>query len=70
MTVADGVQFRTSNSISGEVMTTDSDRRGKLHKVVLWSATLLITLVAFYALNHFVMSMQGLPLNWDLTPLQ
>ncbi len=56
--------------IAGEVMTIDSDRRGKLYKVVLWSAVLLITLVAFYALNHFVMSMQGLPLNWDLTPVQ
>jgi uncharacterized protein YwgA len=66
----DGVQIRTSHSISGEVMTTDSDRRKKLHKVVLWSVALLITLLAFYALNHFVMSMQGLPLNWDLTPLQ
>jgi hypothetical protein len=66
----DGAQIRASNSISGEVMTTDFDRRGKLHKVVLWSAALLVTLVAFYVLNHFVMSMQGLPLNWDLTPLQ
>lgn len=66
----DGAQIRTRHSISGEVMTTDSDRREKLHKVVLWSATLLVTLVAFYVLNHVVMSMQGLPLNWDLTPLQ
>ncbi len=70
MIADDGAQIKTSHSISGEVMTTDSDRRGKLHKVVLWSATVLITLLAFYALNHVVMSMQGLPLNWDLTPVQ
>ena len=51
-------------------MTTDSDRRGKSHKIFIWSAALLVTLVAFYVLNHVVMTMQGLPLNWDLTPLE
>lgn len=50
-------------------MTSDPTRRGKLLKVALWLFALLITVIAFYSLNHFVMSMQGLPLNWDLTPL-
>jgi hypothetical protein len=51
-------------------MTTDPGHRGKSHKVVLWLAALLITIVVFYALDHGVMSMQGLPLNWDLTPME
>ncbi len=29
-----------------------------------------IALVLFYLLNHGIMSMQGLPLNADLTPAQ
>jgi hypothetical protein len=65
----DRAQFRTKHATSGEIMTNDSSHRGRLHKVILWSVALLITIVAFYALNHFVMSMQGLPLDWDLTPL-
>lgn len=70
MIAAEDAQIKTSHSISGEVMTTDSDRRGKSHKIFIWSAALLVTLVAFYVLNHVVMTMQGLPLNWDLTPLE
>ncbi|MFQ6006600.1 MAG: hypothetical protein ACE5OQ_13985 [Woeseia sp.] len=66
----DGVQLRTGHTVLGDVMTSDSDRRGKLQKLVLWSAALLVTLLAFYVLNHVVMSMQGLPLAWDLTPLE
>ena len=50
-------------------MTSDPSHRGMLHKVALWLFALLITMIAFYSLDHFVMSMQGLPLNWDLTPL-
>lgn len=49
-------------------MTSDPTRRGKFHKVTLWLFALLVTMIAFYGLDHFVMSMQGLPLNWDLTP--
>lgn len=29
---------------------------------------LVITCAGFYALDHLVMLLQGLPLNWDLTP--
>jgi hypothetical protein len=51
-------------------MTIDSGRRGTLHNVAIWSAALIITFIAFYALDHAVMSMQGLPLSWDLSPQQ
>jgi hypothetical protein len=27
-----------------------------------------IALAVFYGLDHFIMNIQGLPLNWDLTP--
>lgn len=36
----------------------------------VWGGTLLLTLLAFYAMDLVVMAMQGLPLNWDLTPAQ
>ena len=36
----------------------------------MWVVAGLITVLAFYALNHLVMSLQGLPLAWDLSPLQ
>jgi len=35
---------------------------------LIWVAALAIALAAFYGLDHFVMSIQGLPLNWNLTP--
>lgn len=28
----------------------------------------VVAIAVFYALNHFIMNIQGLPLNWDLTP--
>ena len=35
-----------------------------------WMLAGLIVLCLFYGLNHLIMSMQGLPLNIDLTPAQ
>lgn len=35
-----------------------------------WVVALTVTAALFYGLDHGVMSMQGLPLNWDLTPAQ
>ena len=35
-----------------------------------WAAAIAVALVAFYFMDHFVMSIQGLPLNWNLTPAQ
>ncbi|VAW99518.1 hypothetical protein MNBD_GAMMA21-1956 [hydrothermal vent metagenome] len=36
--------------------------------MLTWVAALVIAAAIFYGLDHFVMSIQGLPLNWDLTP--
>lgn len=37
---------------------------------MIWVAAIAITLAAFYLLDHFIMGIQGLPLNWDLSPAQ
>jgi len=36
----------------------------------IWLFAFTITLLYFYGLDLFIMSMQGLPLNMDLTPAQ
>ncbi len=33
-----------------------------------WIVVIAATLVFFYGLDHFIMSVQGLPLNWNMTP--
>ncbi len=38
--------------------------------LLLFAVALCIAILGFYALDHGVMNMQGLPLNWDLTPMQ
>jgi len=38
--------------------------------IAIWVGALAITLLGFYLLDHGIMSMQGLPLNLDLTPAQ
>ena len=38
--------------------------------IVSWVLALFIVIGLFYGLNHLVMSMQGLPLNIDMTPVQ
>jgi len=43
---------------------------GKSRRVMTWAIAISITLAAFYLLDQTVMSMQGLPLNWDLSPAQ
>ena len=45
-------------------------QEGKSNKAMTWVVAIAITLVAFYIMNHFIMGIQGLPLNWDLTPAQ
>ena len=37
---------------------------------IIWVGALAISLLGFYLLDHGIMSMQGLPLNLDLTPAQ
>ncbi len=44
------------------------DKNRSLRRIAVWVVALLISLIAFYGLDHFVMNIQGLPLNWDLTP--
>ncbi len=41
-----------------------------LQLLLIWLVALGVTLAAFYGLDHLSMNMQGLPLNWDLTPAQ
>ena len=38
--------------------------------LLIWLGAFVVSLVAFYALDHFIMAIQGLPLNLDLTPAQ
>ncbi len=35
-----------------------------------WVFSFLIAFLVFYAVDHAIMSMQGLPLNIDMTPAQ
>ncbi len=36
----------------------------------IWLTAFAVVSLYFYGLDHFIMSMQGLPLNMDLTPAQ
>ncbi len=38
--------------------------------VIAWGGALLVTLLFFYGLDHFIMNIQNLPLNMNLTPTQ
>jgi len=38
--------------------------------VVAWAGAFLIALAFFYGLDHFIMNIQGLPLNMNLSPTQ
>lgn len=42
----------------------------KSSNVMTWVIAIVITLAVFYGLDHFIMGIQGLPLNWNLTPAQ
>lgn len=33
-----------------------------------WVIVLTIALAFFYAMDHFLMGAQGLPLNWNMSP--
>lgn len=41
-----------------------------LQLLLIWLLAMAVSLVFFYGLDHLSMNMQGLPLNWDLTPAQ
>lgn len=36
--------------------------------VLPWVIAIALALIGFYALDQFIMAIQGLPLNLDLTP--
>ncbi len=40
------------------------------HPIIIWTGVFLLALLYFYGLDHLIMSVQGLPLNLDLTPAQ
>jgi len=46
----------------------NTKKKSATDNVLIWVAALAIALAVFYGLDHFVMGIQGLPLNWDLTP--
>ncbi len=36
----------------------------------IWLISFAVVLVLFYGVDHLIMGIQGLPLNFDLTPAQ
>ena len=51
-------------------MSKKTGEQNTKNKLLVWAAAAAIALLVFYGLNHFVMGIQGLPLDWDLTPAQ
>lgn len=45
-------------------MTTDKKN------LKVWIIAFAVVLLYYYGLDHFIMSVQGLPLNFNLTPAQ
>jgi len=46
----------------------DKKEMGAATTMIATAAVCVIVLLAFYGLDHFIMSIQGLPLNMDLRP--
>lgn len=38
--------------------------------LIIWVGAFLVMLIYFYALDHFIMGIQGLPLNLTMSPAQ
>ncbi len=53
-----------------KVVNTKTDEKKANSKLMTWVVAMAIALLAFYGLDHFIMGIQGLPLNWDLAPAQ
>jgi hypothetical protein len=47
-----------------------SNSRDSHGSILTWLIALAVVLLAFYGLDLLVMGIQGLPLNWDLTPVR
>jgi hypothetical protein len=41
-----------------------------INNIITWTAAFLIALLIFYGMDVFIMEIQGLPLNSNLTPAQ
>ncbi len=41
-----------------------------INTVLIWVGVFALTLVLFYGIDQFIMAVQGLPLNLDMTPVQ
>jgi uncharacterized membrane protein len=39
-----------------------------MNHLIVWIVALIVVLLVFYGLDHFIMSIQGLPLNLNMTP--
>jgi len=49
---------------------SDITEAKKSGRITVWLVSIIAALVAFYLMNHAVMGLQGLPLDWNLTPAQ
>ncbi|GMQ95803.1 MAG: hypothetical protein BMS9Abin14_263 [Gammaproteobacteria bacterium] len=58
----DGVARMSSQEIPRE--------RSAAGSPLMWLAVFALVILAFYAMDHGIMALQGLPLNLDLTPAQ
>lgn len=38
--------------------------------IITWIAAFVVVGIFFYVLDLWIMGVQGLPLNWDMTPAQ
>ncbi len=41
-----------------------------VNRLLVWVGVFTLAVVVFYGLDHGIMALQGLPLNFDLTPAQ
>jgi len=49
---------------------SESQGTGAGMTLLYWLVAIVVAAALFYGLDHGVMAMQGLPLNWDLSPAQ
>lgn len=57
--------FRPGTAERGELQRVRS-----VNRLLVWVGVFTLAVVVFYGLDHGVMALQGLPLNFDLTPAQ
>ena len=62
-----GRRYSASRLVFGVDMG-DKKEMGAAATMMATAVVFVIVLLAFYGLDHFIMSIQGLPLNMDLSP--